>query len=1278
MSNLYTWDIGQNLGDYQAFGVRIGSQTGTDIESVTASTVTGAIRYDSTGNRLRWSNGTAWQTIFPQNDTLDENTVPVRGANGAIKLRLTDGNFFVGNASNEAAITAKSAISLSGFGAPTGNIPMGDHRLTGLANAQDPQDAATLSQVQNLVAGGIKFKDPVVVATTGNIMLTGTQTIDTVSLNVDDRVLVKDQNDAEDNGIYLVKSGAWVRTSDMPTAGDWNTFVPGAYVFVLDGSANKNKSFIVTSPVGGTIDTDPIDWAIFSVAPTFTAGRGIVISGSSIHFAQSAAYTPGSLFFADSSSDVALTAPGVNGQILVGRTSDSPTWATLSGDATIANTGAVTVASGAITLAKMANASALSVIGNGTNSSAAPTYLAAGTNHHVLRRSGSTVGFGSLDLSQSGTVGTSRLSLANLAQLAAYSVAGNGGTTTGNVAAITAASEWQLLRRGSSGLEFGAVNLSESAAITGTLPVANGGTGITSLFSGLLVIGSSSNGFGQLGGGTSGQVLKQGATAPEWGNVDLGSSITGILGATNGGTGFSSYTVGDILFAGTTTSLSKLGIGSNQFVLKAFSGTPQWGTVETDGLSNNAVTTAKINDAAVTEAKINDNAVTSNKIASNAVTTAKINNGAVTFAKIQNSAAAGLSVIGRPNDGAAAFSELSAGSDHLVLRRSGNTIGFGAINLAQSAATTGNLPVTRGGTGLGSLVSGQILVGNSTNAVLQSSSLTWDDTNARLSVGIGSPSASVHAAGNIRAEGALISGTGTGTAPIQVTSRTRVSNLNVDQLDGADVGNLALHGGVGFTNQSNQEIKSTLPSNLGTTDYSVWTRIRIPTTAPGSGNFDVVWTVTQSDSSAAVGNAFVRLASDGSIVYRQHDSTSIDNRRDAIVVSSGTTPLNVVSVYGGRVIDLVVTRVGSVVKIFIDGVEQLTNETTGGTGADFAQAITHANFILGRQGTSRLWRGSFYRAALFNRALSAADVQSLIVNGVAPEDQWGTQTQLVGGAVQNGNFETWTADGVEGSSNGAATNWTLESFGAAGSTATRNQTSPIAGSSSLLFYTPTIGGSSGAVAQKSHANSGVQVGKRIRISFKAQKLAGTATAVSTNFQPDGLLQVSHTLDGNNVTNITREVVVPNSSITRVFAAQSTGGDASTFNRIQIDDFVVERIGAIIDLDLARGYGTTFPDRSTNLLDGVGSGDIVHLLPRRRDSGASFHGNLSGSNTTFTVTHNLGTQNLICQVWRNATPSGTQTQLRGVSVETIDANSVRVLFGSTVTGSNYRVAILALE
>ena len=87
-------------------------------------------------------------------------------------------------------------------------------------------------------------KGPCRVATTANITLSGEQTIDGVSVVANDRVLVKDQDDTKENGIWAVKTGAWERVQDMDQRGH---VVQGTRVFVNSGTTNALTDWYVTT-----------------------------------------------------------------------------------------------------------------------------------------------------------------------------------------------------------------------------------------------------------------------------------------------------------------------------------------------------------------------------------------------------------------------------------------------------------------------------------------------------------------------------------------------------------------------------------------------------------------------------------------------------------------------------------------------------------------------------------------------------------------------------------------------------------------------------------------------------------------------------------------------------------------------------------------------------------------------------------------------------------------------------------------------------------------------
>lgn len=109
------------------------------------------------------------------------------------------------------------------------------------------------------VVGNVAFKAPVTVATTANITLSDTtQTIDGVTLASGDRVLVKNQSDSADNGIYDVDTSSWTRSYDFN--GNYD-IKQGTLVYVTAGTSVGKGLWTVTSDDPITIDTDDITFA---------------------------------------------------------------------------------------------------------------------------------------------------------------------------------------------------------------------------------------------------------------------------------------------------------------------------------------------------------------------------------------------------------------------------------------------------------------------------------------------------------------------------------------------------------------------------------------------------------------------------------------------------------------------------------------------------------------------------------------------------------------------------------------------------------------------------------------------------------------------------------------------------------------------------------------------------------------------------------------------------------------------------------------------------------
>lgn len=165
---------------------------------------------------------------------------------------------------------------LDQMAAPTASVSMNSQKITGLATPTVDTDAATKGYVDS-VAQGLDPKQSVRTASTANIAtLSGLLTVDGVTVVAGDRVLVKNQSTASQNGIYVASATAWSRAIDMSI---WSE-VPNAFVFVEEGSTQADTGWVCTSNSGGTLDTTAITWAQFSGAGTYIAGNGLTLTGS--------------------------------------------------------------------------------------------------------------------------------------------------------------------------------------------------------------------------------------------------------------------------------------------------------------------------------------------------------------------------------------------------------------------------------------------------------------------------------------------------------------------------------------------------------------------------------------------------------------------------------------------------------------------------------------------------------------------------------------------------------------------------------------------------------------------------------------------------------------------------------------------------------------------------------------------------------------------------------------------------------------------------------------
>jgi uncharacterized cupin superfamily protein len=134
------------------------------------------------------------------------------------------------------------------------NTQCSDRPLTDISNAC--ANTRFVNTYVNANTPSTALKVPVIVATTANITLSGEQTIDGV-LTSGSRVLVKDQTNAVQNGIYVSAVSTWTRSTDASTT---DQIVQGTQVYVTQGTVNSRYTFYVTTPNTITIGTSQINW----------------------------------------------------------------------------------------------------------------------------------------------------------------------------------------------------------------------------------------------------------------------------------------------------------------------------------------------------------------------------------------------------------------------------------------------------------------------------------------------------------------------------------------------------------------------------------------------------------------------------------------------------------------------------------------------------------------------------------------------------------------------------------------------------------------------------------------------------------------------------------------------------------------------------------------------------------------------------------------------------------------------------------------------------------
>lgn len=317
--------------------------------------------------------------------------------------------------------------------APTASVSLNSQKITNLATPTADTDAATKAYV-DASRSGLDVKASCRAATSTNITLSGTQTIDGVVLVAGDRVLVKDQTTASANGIYVVAAGAWSRSTDADTDAEVHA---GMFTFIEEGTLYADSGWVLSTNNPIVVGSTSLTFAQFSGAGQITAGAGLTKTGNTID----AVGTANRITVNADSIDIASTYVGQTSITTLG-TIGTGTW----------NGSTIGVAYGGTGQTAYTNGQLL--IGNSATSSLSKATLTAGSGVSI------TNGNGSITIAATGTTYT----------------AGNGLDLVGT--------EFSVDLKANGGLVIESTELAidlGASSITGTLAVADGGTGATTL-----------------------------------------------------------------------------------------------------------------------------------------------------------------------------------------------------------------------------------------------------------------------------------------------------------------------------------------------------------------------------------------------------------------------------------------------------------------------------------------------------------------------------------------------------------------------------------------------------------------------------------------------------------------------------------------------------------------------------------------------------------------------------------------------------------------------------
>ena len=324
-------------------------------------------------------------------------------SDGAISLSESNGtvtitpNLVTTSVAGVMSATDKTKLDAATADATVSTLVIRD--ASGNAKVATPTDSAHIATKGYVDAArqGLDVKQSVRVATTAAINISADleagDVIDGVTLVAGDRVLVKNQSTASENGIYVAvasAAGAASRSSDANGTADTGELKPGTFAFVEEGTVNSDKGFVVSTNGTITVGSSAIAWTQFSGAGSFEAGDGLSQNGNTINVNVVNNRTA----ITSDAVDISANYVGQSSIITLG-TITTGTWDATTVAVTAGGTGVESFTDNGV------------VYGNATS---ALDVTAAGTEHQVLRAgAGGVPAFGAVDLSQTAATTNSLL-----------------------------------------------------------------------------------------------------------------------------------------------------------------------------------------------------------------------------------------------------------------------------------------------------------------------------------------------------------------------------------------------------------------------------------------------------------------------------------------------------------------------------------------------------------------------------------------------------------------------------------------------------------------------------------------------------------------------------------------------------------------------------------------------------------------------------------------------------------------------------------------------------